>query len=325
MKYFNVLFFYFTVCTLLFCSNTVRAQDLETEQDTTTLPAATSGKKFHLGLFVGTYFANKYTANMYDGYGFDVNGIKNDFANSQMRSFMNYYGGHSSNPSNSVNTGTTTGTDLIAQTLNVSPGDWSFGPTDMPYDLTYNMTYLVGFNGSYNLNKTSSIIFNVNGTKLTVNGKFTIATTNTVNGSPSQTNLRQGTITGGEQRLMFQVGYQKVLGTNDKVNFFMEGGLNVVMAKFLKNQALIQSSNPNVPPLIMDLASIYNTSQYNAFHGQLTGVGVGIFAGAGIHLTINPKYTIQVLYNPSYDKINLGDTPSYKLQNGFGLRFYYNL
>ena len=96
------LFFYFTVITLLLCSNTVGAQDLETEQDTTTLPAAASGKKFHLGLFVGTYFANKYTANMYDGYGFDVNGIKNDFANSQMRSFMNYYGGHSSNPSNSV-------------------------------------------------------------------------------------------------------------------------------------------------------------------------------------------------------------------------------
>ena len=262
---------------------------------------------------------------MYDGYGFDVNGIKNNFASSFMNQFMNYYGGRTGNPSNSTSTGTTTGTDIVAQTLGVNSGDCSFGPTDMPYDLTYNMTYLVGFNGSYNINKTSSIIFNVNGTKLAVNGKFTIATTNTVNGSPSQTYLRQGTITGGEQRLMFQLGYQKVLGSNDKLNFFVEGGLNVVMAKFLKNQAIIQSSNPSVPPLVIDLASIYNTSQYNAFHAQLTGVGVGIFAGAGIHLTINPKYTIQVLYNPSYDKVNLGDTPSYKLQNGFGLRFYYNL
>jgi len=325
MKYFNVLILYFTVSASLFYSNTIQAQDIETEQDTTNNTIATSGKKLHVGLFVGTYFANKYTANMYDGYGFDLNGIKNNFGSSFMNQFMNYYGGHTSNPSNSVNTGTTTGTDIVAQTLGVAPGAWSFGPTDMPYDLTYNMTYLVGFNGSYNLNKTSSIIFNVNGTKLAVNGKFTIATTNTVNGSPSQTYLRQGTITGGEQRLMFQLGYQKVLGTNDKVNFFVEGGLNVVMAKFLKNQAMIQSSNPSVPPLVIDLASIYNTSQYNAFHAQLTGVGVGIFAGAGIHLTINPKYTIQVLYNPSYDKVNIGDTPSYKLQNGFGLRFYYNL
>lgn len=325
MKYFNVFIFYFTISASVLYSNKAQAQDIETEQDTTNHPLVASGKKFHVGLFVGTYFANKYTANMYDGYGFDVNGIKNNFASSFMNQFMNYYGGRTGNPSNSTSTGTTTGTDIVAQTLGVNPGDWSFGPTDMAYDLTYNMTYLVGFNGSYNINKTSSIIFNVNGTKLTVNGKFTIATTNTVNGSPSQTYLRQGTITGGEQRLMFQLGYQKVLGTNDKVNFFVEGGLNVVMAKFLKNQAIIQSSNSSVPPLVIDLASIYNTSQYNAFHAQLTGVGVGIFAGAGIHLTINPKYTIQVLYNPSYDKVNIGDTPSYKLQNGFGLRFYYNL
>jgi hypothetical protein len=265
---------------------------------------------------------------MYDGYGFDVNGIKNDFENSLMNQFVNhYYAGNGNNPGSTVNTNSSTGTDLISQTLGVNPipRSWSFGQTDMPYDLTYNMTYLVGFNGSYNLNKSSSIIFNINGTSLSVNGKFTIVTTNTVNGSPSVSYLRQGTITGGEQRLMFQLGYQKVLGTNEKANFFIEGGINVVMAKFLKNKAYIPNGVSGGSQLEIDLASIYNTSQYNAFHAQLTGVGVGIFAGAGIHLTINPKYTIQVLYNPSYDKINLGDTPSYKLQNGFGLRFYYNL
>ena len=325
MKCFNLFILYITVSMSLLYSNTVQAQDNDTEQDTTNHPVVTSGKKLHVGLFIGTYFANKYTANMYDGYGFDVNGIRNDFESSFMNQFMSYYGRHGNNPSSNVNTNTATGPDLVAQTLGVAPGAWSFGPTDMPYDLTYNMTYLVGFNGSYNLNKTSSIIFNVNGTKLAVNGKFTIVTTSTVTGSTALNNIRKGTVTGGEQRLMFQLGYQKVLGTNDKVNFFVEGGLNVVMVKFLKNEALIQSSNPGVPPLVIDLASIYNTSQYNALRAQLTGVGLGMFAGAGIHLTINPKYTIQVLYNPSYDKINIGDTPSYKLQNGFGLRFYYNL
>ena len=325
MKYFNIIIFYSAISFFIFNTNSLKAQDSETEQDSSLQVNGPKGKKLHIGVFVGAYFANKYTANMYDGCGFDENGIKNSFTSSFMNQYMTYYGGQISNPSSGVNTGTTTGTDLVAQTLNVNPGNWSFGPTDMPYDLTYNMTYLVGFNGSYNLNKTSSIIFNINGTKLTVNGKFTIATTNTVLGSASQTYLRQGSITGGEQRLMVQLGYQKVLGTHDKINFFVEGGLNIVMSKFLKNQALMQSVNPNVPALEIDLASIYNAPQYNAFRAKLTGVGVGIFAGAGIHLTINPKYTIQALYNPSYDKINLGDEPSYKLQHGFGLRFYYNL
>lgn len=309
-------------------TNNAAAQDEETVTDTTSKAITTSGKKLHLGLFIGTYFANKYTANMYDGYGFDANGDKNDFSNSLMNQFINgYYAGNGNNPGSTVNTNSSTGTDLISQTLGVnpSPRSWNFGQTDMPYDLTYNMTYLVGFNGSYNLNKSSSIIFNINGTSLSVNGKFTIVTTNTVNGSPSVSYLRQGTITGGEQRLMFQLGYQKVLGTNEKANFFIEGGINVVMAKFLKNKAYIPNGVSGGSPLEIDLASVYNTPTYNFYHSKLTGVGVGIFAGFGLHLTINPKYTIQLLYNPSYDKINLGDSPVYKLQNGFGLRFYYNL
>lgn len=316
---FKSSFFLITFCL---CSITcVIAQD--DEQDTVkTIP--TSTKKLHMGLFIGTYFANKFSANMYDGYGFTTNGIKNDFTNSFINRYLNYYGGRSSNPA-SANTNTLSGNDLVAQTLGVSPGAWSFSQSDMPYEVSYNMTYLVGFNGSYNINKTSAIILNVNGTKLTVNGKFTIATTGSVTGSTALTNIRQETITGGEQRLMFQLGYQKILGDNDKINFFAEGGINVVMAKYLKNQLLIQNNTAGGAPLIIDLTAIYSQSDYNYYRSKLTGVSVGIFAGLGINLTIDPKYTIQVLYNPSYDKINIGDSPTYKLQHGFGLRFYYNI
>ncbi len=316
--------FNFIVLAITFCFfATSNAQAQDDEQDTVKA-VVSSSKKLHMGLFIGTYFANKFSANMYDGYGFTTDGVKNDFTNSFLNRYINFYGGKTSNPS-SVNTNSLSGNDQIAQTLGVAPGGWSFSESDMPYDVTYNMTYLVGFNGSYNINKTSSIILNINGTKLTTNGKFTIATTSTVTGSTALTNLRQGTITGGEQRLMFQLGYQKILGNNEKINFFAEGGINVVMTKFLKNQVLIQNVNASGAPLTIDLASIYNQSDYNYYHSKLTGVGVGIFAGIGIHLTIDPKYTIQVLYNPSYDKINIGDSPVYKLQNGFGLRFYYNI
>jgi hypothetical protein len=59
--------------------------------------------------------------------------------------------------------------------------------------------------------------------------------------------------------------------------------------------------------------------------GTAIGAGVGAFGGIGLHLTINPRYTIQVLYTPSYDRINLGYTPNFKLQHGVGLRVYYNV
>ncbi len=298
---------------------------LNAQEDDSTAVGIDTTKKIHVGLFIGAHFANKYTATLYDGYGFTPDGVRNDFANSFMNRFMNYYGGKTYDPSNPVNTGTVTGTDQIAQTLNVAPGDWSFNESDMPFNLTYNMTYLVGFNGSYNFNKKSALIFNINGTKLTVNGKFTIATTNTATASPNKSYLREGTITGGEQRLMFQIGYQKVLTNHDKFNFFAEAGLNIVMSKFIQNQAYIPNGVAGGAPLVIDLGSIYSNPNYIYIKSQLTGVGYGIFTGIGLHLTINPKYTIQALYNPSFDRINIGESPTFKMQNGFGLRFYYNL
>lgn len=295
------------------------------EEDESTASTNDTTKKLHVGLFIGAHFANKYTANLYDGYGYTADGLRNDFANSFMLQYMKFYGGKGNDPSASVNTGSVVGTDLIAQTLNVAPGDWSFNESDMPTNLTYNMTYIVGFNASYNFNNKSALILNINGTKLTVNGKFTIATTNTATGSPNKNYLRQGTITGGEQRLMFQLGYQKVLTNHDKFNFFAEAGLNIVMSKFLQNQAYIPNGVDGGSPLVIDLGGIYNNPNYIYLKSQLTGVGYGFFCGAGVHLTINPKYTIQALYNPSFDRINLGDAPKFKMQNGFGLRFYYNL
>ncbi len=308
-------------CLLLLIPCATLAQ----EEDDSSVIAIDTTKKLHVGIFIGAHFANKYTASLYDGYGFDADGIRNDFTNSFMNRYMSYYGGKTYDPSSPVNSGTVTGTDLVAQTLNVAPGDWSFSQSDMPFNLTYNMTYLVGFNGSYNFNKTSALILNINGTKLTVNGKFTIATTNTATGSPNTTYLRQGTITGGEQRLMFQLGYQKVFTKHDKFNFFAEAGFNVVMSKFMQNQALIENAIAGGAPLVMDLGGIYSNPNYIYIKAQLTGVGYGFFTGVGLHLTINPKYTIQALYNPSFDRINIGDAPKFKMQNGFGLRFYYNL
>lgn len=285
------------------------AQDEETPTD-----IVDTTKRLHAGVYIGVYYPNKYSTNLYDGYGFNPDGIKNDFANSFMNQQINFFYG-----------GGNGGTDQIANILNVNHADWSFGETDMPYNLGYNMAYIVGFNGSYNLNKKSAIIFNINGTKLTMNGKFTINTVNKTNGSVTPSTIHQCTILGGEQRVMFQFGYQKVLTNHDKFNFFIEGGLNIVMAKLLQNKIIISNNNtPNGNSLEIDLTSFYNQSNYTYYKSKLTSVGYGIFAGAGLHLTINPKYTIQALYNPSYDRVNLGQAPTFKFNHGFGLRFYYN-
>jgi len=189
----------------------------------------------------------------------------------------------------------------------------------------------VGLNTRYQINKKACITLNINGSKLVVNGRFTISSTTNSNGFnngiSSQAKINQFAITGAEQRLMFQLGYQRIIGKDEKLNFLLEGGLNVIMSKAQKNQAILTSdANGGQSNITIDLMSAYNQAPYNYYSAKyLIGVGIGAFAGVGLNLNINPRYTIQLLYNPSYDRISLGYTPKFKLQHGVGLRVYYNL
>jgi len=299
---------------LLLVSFKANAQDDDTD-DQDSLEKNTIHKGFHAGLFIGAYRANSSTAYLYDGYGFDINGQRNDFNNSVLyNQIVNVYG----NGNN----------DLIAQLLNVNHTDWHFTQQNMPINLKYTTTYIVGFNTRYQLNKKENITLNVNGSKLAVNGKFTISSTPTTIGFQTPgggVKQNQFTIVGAEQRLMFQFGYQRIIGKSDKINFLLEGGINVILSKAQKNQALLNSDvNPQYN-IYIDLMNIYNQPPYRYYSAKyLIGAGVGAFAGIGISLNVNPKYTVQLLYSPSYDRISLGYNAAFKLQHGFGLRIYYN-
>lgn len=304
----------FLIYLMLLCNSSF-AQDNDSINDGAN-STRLKEKGFHAGVYVGAYWANKSSASLFDGYGFDEFGIRNTFANSILyNQIVNVYGGGYN------------GVDLIAQLLNVDHKDWYFNEQDMPTNLKYTTTYLVGLNTRFQVDKKTNITFNINASKLIVNGKFTISSTTTSNGFQSQPIQNQFTITGGEQRLMMQLGYQRIIGNNKKLNFMLEGGLNVVFSKAQKNIAYLTSSSYNgANNITIDLMSIYNQVPYNTYSPKyLIGAGIGAFGGVGIHLTINPKYTVQLLYSPSYDRISIGYNPKFRLQNGFGLRFYYNL
>lgn len=304
----------------LFFSHNISSQDLYETNENDSIYIPPIDKSFHAGVYVGTFWANHYTAYLYDGYGFDQNGQRNSFENSILyQQIVNVYGGAYG------------GNDLIAQLLNVDHKDWYFTEKDMPTNLRYSTSYLVGLNTRYQLHKKASISLNINGTKLSVNGKFTISSTspNTGFSNPYQnaTKINQFTIVGTEQRLNFQFGYQRILGNHEKLNFMIEGGMNLIFSKAQKNQAFLTSDlNNGQNNISFDLMSIYNQPPYNFYSAKyFIGVGIGAFGGIGLHLTINPRYAIQLVYSPSYDRISLGYNPKFSLQHGVGLRIYYNV
>jgi hypothetical protein len=304
------IFYSAFICLFLLFSFSAFSQNTDTTgTDDSTQVIAKNMKGFHLGLQAGTFFANKYTANLYNGYGLDVNGNTNDFLNSFLFRRINYdYGG-----GNGL-------TDQIAIALKVNPGQWAFNDQSyMPINLKYNVAIQVGLNTRYCFDNRNAVILNFNATKLTVTGNFTIyEPTPTTSGFQGAGNYAAFSIVGGEQRLVTQLGFQRVLGDNDKLNFFIEGGVDMILAKFLRNQAIINN-------LVIDLTSYYYQPAYGSVRGkELIGLGFGVFAGLGLNLTLGTKYTVQLVYNPSYDQINIGASPKLTFQNSIGLRAYYN-
>jgi hypothetical protein len=299
----------FTIIIFLFISiSSVFSQDTDEYDSDGVLKSDIKSKGLHLGLYIGSYFANKYTAKLYDGYGFDVDGNRNSFENSFMyHKIVLEYGGGYGQP------------DYIATALNVQHGEWAFSESDMPINMKYSPAFLLGLQGRYSVDKNNAILLNVNASQLNITGNFTITTTPPTNSTQINKSIKTFAIKGVEQRMMFQMGYQRIFGDDDKINLFAEGGLHVTLAKFDHNVILIND-------LLIDLTSYYYQPGFNAYAVQKPiGFGFGAFAGIGVNLNMNSKFRVQFLYNPTYEGINIGPDPKLKLQHSIGLRFYYNL
>jgi hypothetical protein len=288
---------------LALINNLLYSQDENQVEETTIY----NSKGFNIGLNIGAYFPNKYTANLYDGYGFDIDGNRNTFENSFMyrKIILEYGGGYGQ-------------TDFIAQELNVAHNEWSFTESDMPVNMRYNPSFLVGLLGRYSVDKRNAILINVNASKINISGNFTITTNISTPINQVPRNIQTFAIRGSEQRLLLQFGYQHLFGENEKFNFFAEGGLNVSIAKFDKNEILINN-------LLIDLAESYNVAGNPSYVTRRPiGTGYGAFAGMGLNIGISEGIRVQIAYSPTLENINIVKNPKLKIQHSAGLRAYYN-
>jgi len=281
------------------------SQDEETDDET--LRSHPRKSKILTGLYVGSYFANKYSANAYNGYGYDVDGNRNSFDNSLMKfKIQNEYGG-------------AWGRDYVAEALGVDQGRWKFTESDMPFNMRYTPAIMVGVNFKISVAKRSSLLLNINGTKLNVEGSFSIQLDNPASPNPAvNKNTLYFPITGSEQRLLCQLGFQQLLGGDEKFNFLVEGGLLGTLAKFDRNVIYINS-------LQINLYDYTNQTLYYSPYPTTVRVGfaLGAFAGLGVNFDVNAKFIIQFLYTPSYERINIGTDSKQKLQSAIGIRMYY--
>lgn len=266
-------------------------------------------KGFQVGLYTGAFFASNATAIIYDGYGYDLEGQRNDFENSFLNRKINYeYGGANGQP------------DRIAQALNLNSNEWvRITEKDMPINMRYAPAFLLGLAMRYNANKSSTLLVNLQAAKINTGGNFTIETTPSVNSGTNtwqSKNIQTFDITGTEQRFMLQAGYQRFLSQNEIFNFFFEAGPLMNMIKVVNNKATINS-------LQIDLTKYYDVQGNMIYQARnLSAVDLGFFAGFGMNLNTGTGWIIQVLYNPSIERIGIGENPGPYPQHAIGLRMY---
>jgi hypothetical protein len=270
-------------------------------------------KGWVIGLYAGSYFPNKKAASLYDGYGYDLEGNKNNFENSWMNYKINeQYGDKSIND---------LGPDLISPALGLANNEfWKFENSDyMPINMRFKTAFSIGLNTRYSRDGKNGVLLNLNASILKATGNFNILVPSS-NTTQINKDLNTFEIAGEEQRLHLQLGYQGVLGPEQGIQFLLEGGLHATLAKFVNNEIQIND-------LVISLADEFQSPNGDIYFTgtRPVGLGFGAFAGLGFDVNTSGPWDLQLVYSPLLERVNIGWDRRLRLSQTVGLRAYYKL
>jgi hypothetical protein len=239
---------------------------------------------FSYGLNLGAYFANKQSANFYNG-----SCSQNAFIDpNEVRCYS-----------------------IEERLINQSfQQDYSYissyyGATgfQIPYDayplnMRYQPAVMLGLQLKYNFNRYSAIIFNMNTVKLKATDRYTVQFIGTTQQVNAQNDIRLFPIVGNEQRLNINLGYRQGWMMGDLSNFYFQFGGSMLGTRFQSNQITIADRTYDL------VFGGSNPAQIQQFRPR-TDIGFGAFGGLGFEYFFAGKYTFDVSFNFSRDKVRL--------------------
>lgn len=233
-------------------------------------------KKLFIGVNVGGYFANKNTANFYNGY---ESGGMSRVINTQVYK------------------------DQIDQQLIY---DWSFG--QFPEEMKYSVALQLGMHLGYHVSESFALISDVDIINLKVKDVVTFYIDDPNNGSPEPT-IETMPILGEEKRLNINLGFQNYLSNENNTFFYWSMALNVTSSKFVNNTLKVRQNTYYIgDPLWVGNVNP-NTGTVVNENGRTKpgGIGVGGIAGIGVKFKFNSNFIFDLGYNLNYTTVNLTD------------------
>lgn len=240
------------------------------------------GRGFGISLNIGAYFANKTTANLYNGAcGFEV---VDDPSGVQCY-------------------------DIFSRiTLNINDiafindyyGSTSFeAPFDMhPINMRYNPSFMYGLNIKYYLSWLEAITMDFNSVKLKTVDQFTLRFIGTTQQVNAQSDTRLFTISGEETRFQFKLGYQHGWEMNETSQIYMDFGGSMMGAKLESNTVRVAERDYRL------ILGAQNPQQIINFQPK-TQVGFGWFVGAGASVMFENNVNMDIGAYLSRDRVRL--------------------
>lgn len=233
------------------------------------------------GANIGVYFANKNTANYYNGSG-----------ENNLRYVLDY------TPYNQNYT-------QIKQVLNGY--DFVYDSTSLPQNMKYEPAFLMGFAAKYHFSNKSALCFEFNSAKLKTADKFTLILPDSLPSLGDPTVICD--IFGSETRFDMNVSWHQVFGNHKLFNPYIEVGFNLNNTEIKKNEIKIRSLTYSIMNPYMQINN-----------KKPGGVGYGFMLGAGYQLNFNEKFAFDIGFNLGLKKINVGENEDFRPNTIFYIR-----
>jgi hypothetical protein len=226
------------------------------------------GKGWVFGLNVGVYYPSKNTAAFYNGNPGNIDNVNFVMSNYYLK-------------------------QQILKLLNenaISANKIEVADDGLPQNMHYKLSIQPGLFAQYCFNPKHSLIIEFNYMKLKANDVIVFE----IDSLTYAANTKQllCPIRGIEERVYANIGLKRTYPKNDKLSYFLMGGVNVNSTKVKKCSFYVLEQE-------FDMIDRYAGVPYNPGNNMQTfnvyqgGIGVGMFAGGGASLTFGNSIVIE--------------------------------
>jgi hypothetical protein len=253
-------------------------------------------RRVEYGLNFGAYFANKYSANYYNGTPGNVNNVNYIMTNpTWYREIQGLLGASQ--------------TDLVIVQQNPTSG--------YPTNMHYNVAFSGGLFLRVNFDRKNAVFIEANYAQLKA-GDVIVLQVNP-NYSFTYQDLRMEQVIGKEGRVMMDLGYQRSFPLKSRINLFIQGGVTMCYTQVIKSTFVVEGREYNLVNIYGDQVYVPNTSQQtNTIYQNAFGFGGYLGVGAGIPLTA--AFGLEPGFFAHYYPTNLEGYPDFKPSFGLYLR-----